>query len=154
MTVLDSLFVGIFGICVVFIVLVGLSLVLRFQSALIVWLPKAKTALAVRFSKAKAGRTLVRETADTDAVPTVPEPPAIYGEPDDASEIIISPVPGTVLEVMVTVGADVRRGTPLMLLEAMKMEYEVNASTDGTVTQIFTSVGAAVEAGTPLIEIR
>ena len=74
--------------------------------------------------------------------------------PDDVGELIISPVPGTVLEVMVSVGDGVRRGSPLMLLGAMSMEYEINASTDGTVTQIFVSAGAAVEAGTPLIEIR
>ncbi len=154
MSVLDSLFVSIFGICVVFLLLIGLSFLLRFQSALIVWLPKAKTALAARFSRAKANRTPVRETASTDAAPDEPEPPTVYGEPDDASEIIISPVPGTVLEVNIAVGAVVKRGDTLILMEAMKMEYEINASADGTVTQIFTSGGAAVEAGTPLIVIQ
>ena len=39
--------------------------------------------------------------------------------PDDVGELIISPVPGTVLEVMVSVGDGVRRGSPLMLLGAM-----------------------------------
>jgi biotin carboxyl carrier protein len=143
LNVLESLLVGVFGLCVVFVVLVGLSLLLWLQSA-----------LAGQFSGLK--KAGAQEVSDASGEPSIPEPepPPSQGIPDDVSELIISPVPGTVLEVMVSVGDCVRRGSPLMLLGAMRMEYEINASTDGTVTQIFVSDGAAVEAGTPLIEIR
>jgi biotin carboxyl carrier protein len=143
LTVLESLLVGVFGMCVVFVVLVGLILLLWLQSALV-----------GRFSGLK--KTGAREASGAGGESSVPEPepPPSPGMPDDVGELIISPVPGTVLEVMVSVGDGVRRGSPLMLLGAMSMEYEINASTDGTVTQIFVSAGAAVEAGTPLIEIR
>jgi hypothetical protein len=100
LTVLDSLFVAFLALYR-FILLIGLSLLLRLQSALIVWSPKAKAALIARFSRVKAGRSLAREASGAaDAVPADPnqEPPAVYGEPDDASEIIISPVPGTCLK--------------------------------------------------------
>ncbi|NLA85805.1 MAG: biotin/lipoyl-binding protein [Clostridiales bacterium] len=93
------------------------------------------------------------EPSEPEPEPELSEPPAAYAEPDDGSEVVTSPVPGTVLELKVDVGTAVKRGDSLMVLEAMKMEYEINASSDGTVTQIFTSVGAAVEAGTPLIVI-
>ena len=145
MTLLDSLFISIFGICVVFLVLIGLSLLVRLQSSLI-----------TRFSKPKLSEALDQEAPSAEAVPSMPdpEPPAVCGEPDEASEIIISPVPGSVLELKVSIGDVVKHGDALILLETMKMEYEINASADGTVSQIFASSGMAVEAGTPLIVIQ
>jgi biotin carboxyl carrier protein len=152
MSVLDSLLVGLFGMGVVFVVLIGLNLLLRLQSALF-----------TRFSERRKARACMEEMTAADAEPSTAdpepptadqEPPAVYGVPDDGSEVIISPGPGTVLEVIVHAGAAVKRGDLLLLLDAMNMEYEINATMDGTITQIFTSSGAPVGAGTPLLEIQ
>jgi glutaconyl-CoA decarboxylase len=70
------------------------------------------------------------------------------------SVIISAPVPGTVLEIRTTVGAKVKRGDILMLLEAMKMENEIMAAKDGTIVQIMTNKGATVTMGMPLIEMQ
>ena len=158
MTVLESLFVGGFGIAVDFVVLIGLSLLLWLQSALINRFSRKRKAipLAVEADGADSAPELSEpepELSEPEPEPELSEPPAAYAEPDDGSEVVTSPVPGTVLELKVDVGTAVKRGDSLMMLEAMKMEYEINASSDGTVTQIFTSVGAAVEAGKPQIVI-
>lgn len=174
MSILDSLFIGVFGIVVVFIVLVGLSLLLRLQSALISWFLQKKPAKA--FVPEAADVVTVAASVATDAFfdtppsirapvaepVTVPEPapapalaPVFPSRPAAArNEVVTAPVPGTVIEIMTTVGAKVKRGDLLLLLEAMKMDNGVAATRDGTVTRILTSCGKSVIAGTPLIVIQ
>ncbi len=65
----------------------------------------------------------------------------------DAAKNISAAMPGTILEIKVSVGDTVQRGQALMILEAMKMENEIMASTDGIVDQIHTAVGASVNSG-------
>ncbi|MDQ2725816.1 MAG: acetyl/propionyl-CoA carboxylase subunit alpha, partial [Actinomycetota bacterium] len=57
---------------------------------------------------------------------------------------VTSPMPGTVLSVAVTKGDNVVVGSPLVVVEAMKMEHTVVAPVDGTVTEIRVSAGQAV----------
>ena len=64
-----------------------------------------------------------------------------------------APMPGTVLEVKVSVGARVKAGDVMFILEAMKMENEVAAPVDGTVKQILTAKGSAVETDAVLAVI-
>lgn len=65
-----------------------------------------------------------------------------------------SPMPGRVLSVAVKVGDEVSVGTPLLSLEAMKMENTLKANGIGTVKQIFVAVGAIVDKGAKLIEFE
>ncbi len=65
----------------------------------------------------------------------------------DASKNISAAMPGTILEIKVNVGDTVQRGQALMILEAMKMENEIMASSDGVVDQILTAEGASVNSG-------
>ena len=67
---------------------------------------------------------------------------------------LTAPMPGKVLEVMVSVGQEVSAGATLMILEAMKMEHKIVASTDGTVTAINFNAGDQVEQGQVLLEIE
>jgi acetyl-CoA/propionyl-CoA carboxylase biotin carboxyl carrier protein len=55
-----------------------------------------------------------------------------------------SPMPGTVLSVAVTVGDRVTAGTPLVVVEAMKMEHSVTAPVDGEVTEVLVRPGQSV----------
>ena len=64
-----------------------------------------------------------------------------------------SPMPGTILDVKVTVGQAVKEGDLVVILEAMKMENEIYAPCAGTVAQVLTSKGATVDTGAPLVTI-
>ncbi len=66
---------------------------------------------------------------------------------------VVSPLPGTVLDVKVTVGQAVKAGDVLLLVEAMKMENEIPAPKDGTVTAIVAPKGTKVDTGTVLLTI-
>ena len=63
-------------------------------------------------------------------------------------------MPGKVLEVLVSEGDTVEAGTPLMVLEAMKMEHRIVASADGTVTSIHFAAGDQVAQGAVLLELE
>ena len=65
-----------------------------------------------------------------------------------------APMPGIVLKILVAVGQQVARGTPLLILEAMKMEHQVLAPRDGTVAAINCAEGELVQPGVDLVEIE
>lgn len=62
-------------------------------------------------------------------------------------------MPGIVREVLVEPGRQVTRGTPLLILEAMKMQNEVRADADGVVAQVHAKPGTAVAKGDPLVTL-
>lgn len=64
-----------------------------------------------------------------------------------------SPLPGTVVNVKVSAGQVVKKGDVVVVLEAMKMENEINASKDGTITALHVAKGAKVEQGSPLFDL-
>ena len=55
-----------------------------------------------------------------------------------------SPLPGSVIKVLVSVGQAVKKGETLLTLESMKMENAIMAEQDGTVKQIAVSAGQNV----------
>lgn len=64
-----------------------------------------------------------------------------------------APMPGLVLNILVSPGETVQKGDVLLILEAMKMENVIKAAGDATVKHIAVSKGAAVEKGQLLIEM-
>ena len=66
---------------------------------------------------------------------------------------LTAPMPATVRRVLVGVGDAVKRGEPLVILEAMKMELPVRANGSGTVTAVRCREGELVQPGLALIEI-
>ena len=62
-------------------------------------------------------------------------------------------MPGRIVRVSVKKGQTVRKGEGLLVLEAMKMENEIQAAVDGTVDEIFVTAGQTVEGGAELIHI-
>ena len=67
---------------------------------------------------------------------------------------LIAPMPGKVLEVLVSQGQQVKAGEPLMVLEAMKMEHRIVATADGTVSALHFAAGDQVAQGAALLEIE
>ena len=66
---------------------------------------------------------------------------------------VTSPMPGIILEVSVREGQSVRRGDKVAILEAMKMENEIQASCDGTVTGIYVNPGDSVADDVTILTI-
>ena len=71
-----------------------------------------------------------------------------------AGREITSPMPGTILKVLVSNGQAVKAGDVLVVLEAMKMENEIKADADGTVTGVCVNVGENVDSGKVLVTIN
>jgi propionyl-CoA carboxylase alpha chain len=65
-----------------------------------------------------------------------------------------SPMPALVTAVLVAPGDEVRRGDPVVVVEAMKMQHTIAAPADGVVTALTVSVGQQVTAGAPLAVIE
>lgn len=69
------------------------------------------------------------------------------------ADAIKAPMPGLVLKMLVTEGQELKKGDPVLVLEAMKMENVFKAPADATVKAIKIAEGTAVEKGTVLIEL-
>ena len=67
---------------------------------------------------------------------------------------LVTPLPGTVVAVHVTIGQAVSRGTPLITLEAMKMEHTVTAPHAGIVERLPFALADRVAAGSVLVELK
>ncbi|MBQ1381812.1 MAG: biotin/lipoyl-binding protein [Ruminococcus sp.] len=65
-----------------------------------------------------------------------------------------APMPGTVVNVVVTTGQSVKAGDDLVFIEAMKMETPVKAPQDATVATIEVSKGEAVDSGKVLVTLN
>lgn len=83
----------------------------------------------------------IRDVSSASAAPSGPAP-------------IIAPMPGLVVRVRVAVGDRVEAGQGLVVMEAMKMENELRATTSGTVASVEVSAGSAVEKGALLVVLE
>ena len=64
-----------------------------------------------------------------------------------------APLPGVVTKVLVQNGQAVKKGETVLVLEAMKMENNINAECDGAITGICVAPGDSVKEGTTLLTI-
>ncbi len=92
-----------------------------------------------------------RPAAPAEAAPVAAPRPASTG---GAGSSIKSPLPGVVLDVFVKEGDAVKTGQRLMLLEAMKMENNIESDKDGVVKSIVARKGDSVLEGDVLITIE
>ncbi|MBO5688744.1 MAG: biotin/lipoyl-binding protein, partial [Lentisphaeria bacterium] len=67
---------------------------------------------------------------------------------------LCAPMPGTIVKLLVSEGADVAEGQTVLIMEAMKMETEIKAEKAGRVAQILVAQGAVVSAGDVLAKIE
>ncbi|MBP5676929.1 MAG: biotin/lipoyl-binding protein [Bacteroidales bacterium] len=73
--------------------------------------------------------------------------------PTAAGTKVTTPLPGTILDVFVNVGDAVKSGQTVVLLEAMKMENNIEADCDGTVKEVKVRKGDSVLEGDVLVVI-
>ena len=87
-------------------------------------------------------------------VAPAPAPAAPVSVAPAGTDAMPSPMPGTILRILVNVGDTVAENQPLMILEAMKMENEIVASKAGVVSGIHVANGQVVNPGDALITIN
>ena len=85
--------------------------------------------------------------ANASSTPTAKPAAAASGKP------VVAPLPGTINEIKVKVGDKVNAGDTVVILEAMKMQNNIEAETSGTITGINVNKGDAVMEGDTLVTI-
>ena len=80
--------------------------------------------------------------------------PAARPATNTGKSAVKSPLPGVILDIKVNVGDTVKRGQTVLILEAMKMENNINADKDGKITAINVKAGESVLEGTDLVVIE
>ena len=81
------------------------------------------------------------------------DPLALRTSEDPTAGRLTAPMPGRVIQLLVEPGNNVRRGEPLMIIEAMKMEHTVAAPADGVIEAVRFAIGDLVEEGAELIAL-
>ncbi len=67
--------------------------------------------------------------------------------------VIAAPMPGKVTQLRVAAGDEVKKGQALVIMEAMKMEYTLEADRDGKITELNAKLGAQVALGDVLVRV-
>ena len=70
-----------------------------------------------------------------------------------SSGVIRAMMPGRIVRVLVKKGDPVRKGASLLVLEAMKMENDIQAQSDGVIDELFVEAGQTVESGAELAHL-
>jgi 3-methylcrotonyl-CoA carboxylase alpha subunit len=73
------------------------------------------------------------------------------GGGEAAAGKLVSPMPGQVTKLFVTLGQSVEKGTPLIVIEAMKMEHTITAPKKGKVSKLPFAVGDLVPEAAELL---
>jgi glutaconyl-CoA/methylmalonyl-CoA decarboxylase subunit gamma len=106
--------------------------------------------------RASAGASSVATARTPTPGPALP-PRTHAGTPGAAggsrAEVISAPMPGVVLEVVVVAGAVLKRGDPVLVLEAMKMRNTIRAPHAAVVTSVEVEAGQPVGPGDPLVRL-
>ena len=104
---------------------------------------------APKVKKVEAAKP-VKPAAPVAAAPAPAASPA--AEPGVGAKVT-APLPGTITDIKVTVGQAVHTGETVVVLEAMKMQNNIEAENDGTVTSVMVKLGDTVMEGTVLVTI-
>ena len=126
---------------------------------------RAKTPINEKYSVTVNGKKFDVEVANADgkaeiksvkpaSVAHMPPPELSPAKTTGGSgELVKSTLPGNVFKILVAVGDSVKKGQRMFVLEAMKMEIDVNAPKDGLVTSIEVQQGQTVANGQILAKI-
>ncbi|MDP2307078.1 MAG: biotin/lipoyl-containing protein [Pseudomonadota bacterium] len=90
----------------------------------------------------------------TEVVVVDPRRRALKLAAGTATGMLSTQMPGRVVRLIAKVGDVVKKGQPVIVVEAMKMENEMKSPIDGTVAEILVTEGQAVEAGTKLVRVE
>jgi 3-methylcrotonyl-CoA carboxylase alpha subunit len=130
------------------------------------WLPSSLTSEGQTYYFLKLGTQGLRIQIESDAETlrlTIghdeyrlrwldPRHPQVEGALSDAS--LAAPMPGRIIAHLVTAGAEVAKGAPLLIMEAMKMEHTICAPANGTLRSYLAAVGEQVKEGAELFDFE
>ena len=85
--------------------------------------------------------------------PAAAAAPAAAPQASGEGEVVTSPLPGVIIEVSAAVGQTVKAGQKVAVLEAMKMENEIQAPKDGKITAVHVSKGDSILEGANIVTI-
>ncbi|MCG8690332.1 MAG: acetyl/propionyl/methylcrotonyl-CoA carboxylase subunit alpha [Minwuiales bacterium] len=105
----------------------------------------------VRAGFARDGATMLLLVDGATVRLTLHDPLQDVGDDEGAAPTINAPLPGKIIQVMVEAGAEVQKGDPLMVLEAMKMEHTIAAPADGRVAEVNFAADDQVDEGAVLV---
>ena len=88
------------------------------------------------------------------AAPAAPAAPKAAPAVGGGANKVNAPMPGTILDVKVSVGQSVKKGDVICVLEAMKMENDIPAPCDGVVASVNVQKGASVAANDVLATLN
>ena len=120
-----------------------------------VFVEEAGTATAPTYTAPAAPVAAPVATPAPAAAPTpaaAPVSPAASGTAGATK--VTAPMPGTILEVKVSVGQSVKKGDVICVLEAMKMENDIPAPCDGVIASVNATKGASVNASDVLATLN
>ncbi len=104
---------------------------------------------APKVKKVEPAKVAAPAPAAPVAAPAAPAVSAAVG----AGAKVTAPLPGTITDVKVAVGQAVNAGDVVVVLEAMKMQNNIEAENSGTVTSVMVNKGDTVMEGTVLVTI-
>lgn len=95
-------------------------------------------------------KPIAEDESDSEFGPPVPQK-LVGGEVFSSAKSLKSPMPGTIQEILVSVGHTFKKGDQICLLESMKMQQVIRAESDGTVEEIKISVGESILDGAVIL---
>ena len=118
---------------------------------------KVELADAVPAPAQQAVRPAPQTVSAVTPQATAPAPQAAQtataSAPQGKGEVVTAPLPGVILDIKVKVGDAVKAGQTVAVLEAMKMENEIESTANGTVTAVNAGKGDSVLEGADIITI-
>jgi 3-methylcrotonyl-CoA carboxylase alpha subunit len=102
----------------------------------------------------RAGQRYAVFSASAQALLSEKDPVALQADTASEGGRLSAPMPGKVVAYLAAVGASVKRGQPLAVMEAMKMEHTISAPHDGVVQEHLYAPGDQVAEGGELLRLR
>ena len=115
--------------------------------------------VTVQVDNHRAGYRLFHRGAQLDVLVVTPVEAELTGhmlekKPPDLSKFLLSPMPGLLVRLLVSVGDEVKAGEELAVVEAMKMENSLRATDDGVVKEILAGEGDSLAVDQPILEFE
>jgi glutaconyl-CoA/methylmalonyl-CoA decarboxylase subunit gamma len=116
---------------------------------------KATIQQPIRVMPAEIKPTPVVQQPVVEQIPVIEQPQVVEPSPVTSQEAtpVICPLPGVILDILVKQGDSVKAGQKLFVLEAMKMENDINSDRDGKIVTIHVQKGDSVMEGDTLVDI-
>ena len=108
----------------------------------------------VEWAKPKEEKPVVKVQPVAAKPAPAPAPAAAAPVAAAKGNAIKTPLPGVIIDVKVNVGDDVKKGETVVILEAMKMENNINADRDGKVVAVQVTKGDTVADGAVLVVLE